>query len=203
MKLYGAPMPAPNPRRVRIFLAEKGIELAETPLDLRKREHKSDEHRARNSLGQVPTLELDDGTTISETVAICRYFEETHPQPPLFGATPIEKANVDMWVRRVEFQVMAPVGNFWRHAHPYTAALLTQYKDFGESNRETYAGAQRWLDRELAGREFIAGLSYGMADICALSIVDFAAWIGLPIDPERANLVAWHARVSARPSATA
>jgi glutathione S-transferase len=203
MKLYGAPMPAPNPRRVRIFLAEKGIELSETPLDLRKREHKSDEHRARNSLGQVPTLELDDGTTISETVAICRYFEEIHPQPPLFGATPAQKAHVDMWVRRIEFQLMVPVGNFWRHAHPYTAALLTQYKDFGESNRAAYAGAQRWLDGELAGRDFIAGAGYSMADICALSTVDFADWIGLPIDPERVNLAAWRERVSARPSAAA
>jgi len=196
-------MPAPNPRRVRIFLAEKGIDLAETPLDLRKREHKSPEHRERNSLGQVPTLELDDGTMISETVAICRYFEEIQPNPRLFGETPAQKANVDMWVRRIEFQLMIPVGNFWRHAHPFTAALLTQYKDFGETNRETYANAQKWLDRELADRPFIAGEVFGMADICALSTVDFANWIGLPIDAERANLTAWHTRVSARPSAAA
>jgi glutathione S-transferase len=203
MKLYGAPMPAPNPRRVRIFLAEKGIDLPETALDLRGREHKSDAHLARNSLGQVPSLELDDGTVISETVAICRYFEEVHPTPPLFGVTAAEKAQVDMWVRRIEFQLMMPVGNFWRHAHPFTAALLTQYKEFGDSNREAYAKAQRWLDRELAGHDFIAGRTFGMADICALSTVDFATWIGLPIDAERANLAAWHARVSARPSAAA
>jgi len=203
MKLYGAPMPAPNPRRVRIFLAEKGIDLPETAIDLRKREHKSDEHRARNSLGQVPTLELDDGACISETVAICRYFEETQPQPPLFGSTPVEKANVDMWVRRIEFIMMTPVGNFWRHAHPYTAALLTQYKDFGESNRHAYAGAQRWLDHELGGRAFIAGDAYTMADICALSTMDFASWIGLGPEPDLVNLDAWHERVSARPSATA
>ena len=203
MKLYGAPMPAPNPRRVRIFLAEKGIDLPETLIDMRKREHKSPEHRARNSLGQIPTLELDDGATISETVAICRYFEELQPEPSLFGRTPLEKANVDMWVRRIEFVLMTPVGNFWRHAHPYTAALLTQYKDFGESNRDAYANAQKWLDRELEGRDFIAGETYGMADICALSTVDFATWIGLPIDPERTHLLAWHERVSARPSAKA
>jgi glutathione S-transferase len=201
--LYGAPMPAPNPRRVRVFLAEKGIELPETPVNLMKREHKSPEHRARNSLGQVPTLELDDGTTISETVAICRYFEETQPDPPLFGKTPVEKATVDMWIRRVEFMVMNPVGNFWRHAHPRTAALLTQYKDFGESNRETYAGAQRWLDKELADRPFLTGDNFSMADICLQSTVDFAEWIGLPLDPENANLAAWHKRVSARPSASA
>jgi glutathione S-transferase len=203
MKLYGAPMPAPNPRRVRIFLAEKGIDLPETPLDLMKREHKSPEHRARNSLGQAPTLELDDGTCISETVAICRYFEETRPQPPLFGTTPVEKALVDMWVRRVEFIVMGPVGGFWRHAHPFTARLLTQYKDFGESNREAYANALKWLDAELAGKAFIAGSDYTMADICALTTVDFATWIGLPLPEELRNVAAWHARVSARPSAQA
>jgi glutathione S-transferase len=203
MKLYGAPMPAPNPRRVRIFLAEKGIDLAETPVDIMKREHKSPEHRARNSLGQVPTLELDDGTCISETVAICRYFEETTPDPPLFGTTPAEKALVDMWVRRVEFTVMGPVGQYWRHAHPFTARLLTQFKDFGESNREHYQGAQKWLDRELDGRPFVAGETYTMADICLLSTVDFATWIGLPREDGCANLKAWHERVSGRPSAAA
>jgi glutathione S-transferase len=203
MKLYGAPMPAPNPRRVRVFLAEKGIDLTETPLNLRKREHKSEEHRARNSLGQVPTLELDDGETISETVAICRYLEELNPAPPLFGATALEKARVDMWIRRVEFILTQPVGNFWRHAHPYTAVLLTQYKDFGESNRATYGAAQKWLDGELAEREFLTGSAFTMADICALSTVDFANWIGLPIDPEWSNVIAWHQRVSARPSALA
>ena len=203
MILYGAPMPAPNPRRVRIFLAEKGIDLPETTVDMMKREHKSPEFRAKNSMGQLPALELDDGTCIAETVAICRYFEETHPQPPLFGATPVEKALVDQWIRRVEFAVMMPVGNFWRHAHPFTAALLTQFKDFGESNKETYRGAQKYIDRELAGREFLVGDSYTMADICLLSTVDFADWIGLPVEDEFANLKAWRERVKARPSADA
>lgn len=203
MILYGAPNPAPNPRRVRIFLAEKGIDLPETPVSLMKGEHKSPEHRARNSLGQVPTLVLDDGTAISETVAICRYFDEIQPDPPLFGTTPAGKALVDMWVRRVEFTVMQPVGNFWRHAHPRTAALLTQYKDFGESNRDAYGRALGWLDRELEGRTFIAGDAYSMADICALTTVDFADWIGLPVPDAAGNVRAWRERVSARPSAAA
>ena len=203
MKLYGAPMPAPNPRRVRIFLAEKGVDLPETPVNMMKREHKSAEFRAKNSMGQLPALELDDGTCISETVAICRYFEETHPEPPLFGRTAVDKALIDQWIRRVEFAVMMPVGNFWRHAHPYTAALLTQFKDFGESNKETYQGAQKYLDRELEGREFLVGDSYTMADICLLSTVDFAEWIGLPVEDEFANLKAWRERVKARPSADA
>jgi glutathione S-transferase len=203
MKLYGAPAPAPNPRRVRIFLAEKGVDLPETFVDMRKREHKSPEYRAKNSLGQIPTLELDDGETISETVAICRYFEELHPTPALFGRTALERAHVDMWIRRVEFQLMTPVGMFWRHAHPYTAALLTQFKDFGESNRENATNVMRWLDRELESREFIATDTFTMADICALTTLDFASWIGLETPPEFANLQAWHKRVSERPSAAA
>ncbi|MDP3749680.1 MAG: glutathione S-transferase family protein [Phenylobacterium sp.] len=203
MILYGAPMPAPNPFRVRMFLAEKGIDLPETKVDMFKREHKSPEFRAKNSMGQIPTLELDDGTCISETVAICRYFEETNPTPPLFGTSAVEKALVDQWVRRVEFAVMMPVGSFWRHAHPRTAALLTQYKDFGESNKETYKGAQKYLNRELEGREFLVGDSLTMADICLLSTVDFAEWIGLPVEEEFTNLVAWRARMKTRPSASA
>ncbi len=203
MILYGAPYPAPNPRRVRIFLAEKGIDLPETPVDIMQREHKSPEHRARNTLGQVPTLELDDGSHISETVSICRYFEETQADPPMFGRTAKEKALVDMWIRRVEFQVMTPVGGFWRHAHPRTAALLTQFKEFGESNREAYKGAQRWLDRELEGREWLTGDRYSMADICLLTTIDFAKWIGLPMEDEHTNLTAWHARAAGRPTARA
>ena len=203
MILYGAPNPAPNPRRVRIFLAEKGIDLPETFVNMRRREHKAPEFKEKNSLGQLPTLELDDGTTISETVAICRYFEETNPEPSLFGKTAIEKATVDMWVRRIEFMIMTPVGMFWRHAHPYTAALLTQYKEFGESNRETVNGGFHWIDRELADKPFVAGEAYSMADICLLSTVDFANWIGLEVADDCAHLKAWHQRVTARPSANA
>ena len=165
MILYGAPMPAPKPRRVRMFLAEKGIDLPETLVNMMKREHKSEDFRAKNSMGQIPTLELDDGTCISETVAICRYLEETHPNPPLFGTTPVERALVDQWIRRVEFAVMNPVGQFWRHAHPRTAALLTQFKDFGESNKATYVGAQKYMNRELEGHDFVVGDDLTMADI--------------------------------------
>lgn len=204
MILYGERMPAPNPRRVRIFIAEKGIDLPETRVNLREREHKSPEHRARNSLGQVPTLVLDDGTAISETVSICRYLEALHPEPPMFGSTAVEQARVDMWIRRIEFQLMTPVGMFWRHAHPLTAALLTQFRDFGESNRALYAGSCRWLDRELGdGRVWIAGDLYTMADIAALSTIDFATFTGLEMPEEATHLRDWHARASARPSAAA
>ncbi len=204
MKLYTSPMPAPNPRRVRIFLAEKGVTVPLVDIALIKREHKSPEHLSRNSLGQTPVLELDDGACISETVAICRYLESVFPAPALFGRNALEQAHVDMWVRRIEFQVMAPAGNFWRHAHPFTAAIVNpQYKEFGESNRVAYTHALKWLDGELANTPFIAGDVYTIADICALSTVDFATWIGLPMPDGAANLGAWHAKVRSRPSAAA
>lgn len=208
MKLYNAAMPAPNPRRVRIFLAEKGpkavaaVELVDVAI--MKREHKSPEHVARNSLGQVPTLELDDGTMISETVAICRYLDSVFPEPPMFGRNAKEHALIEQWVRRIEFTVMTPVGMFWRHAHPFTAQVVVpQYKDFGESNRAHYDRALAWLDKELAGKPFVAGADYTIADICLLSTIDFATWIGLAMPDGVPNVKAWHERVTARPSAQA
>jgi glutathione S-transferase len=203
MILYDEANPAPNPRRVRIFLAEKGVTIPTVRVKLAKREHKSPEHKARNSLGQVPTLELDDGTTISESVSICRYLDALHPDPPMFGRTPLEAARIDMWIRRIEFQLMTPVGMFWRHAHPLTAPLLTQFTDFGESNRDLYARACAWLDRDLGGRAFIAGDACTMADIVALTTIEFATFTGLEMPADCATLRAWHERVSGRESAAA
>lgn len=204
MKLYGAPNPAPNPRRVRIFLAEKGLELPETPVNLMKREHKAPEFLARNSLGQVPVLELDDGTCISETVSICRYLEELHPDPPLFGADAVERALVDMWIRRSEFQLMRLVGNAWVHDDPRTAFLKAGFQDYGRKSREIAQRAMAWLDRELGdGRSFLAGPAYTMADIALLTTIDFAGFIEIPIPGHARHLRAWHERVSARPSASA
>lgn len=203
MKLYSANMPAPNPRRVRIFAAEKGIVLPEIMLSLVGREHKSADHLRRNSLGQVPVLELDDGTTISETIAICRYLDELHPEPPLFGGSATERAVIDMWTRRVDIQLGEPTKMFWRHAHPATAALIEQHKGFGESNRAILARAMQWLDAELAdGRPFLTGDRFTIADIAALTVIDFAALIGL--DPVAGNpaVMVWHADISSRPSAS-
>lgn len=204
MKLYSAPDPAPNPRRVRLFMAEKGVSIPEVMVSLRNREHKAPHFRAKNLMGQVPTLELDDGRTLSETVSICRYLEALYPSPPLFGEGAYGVAEVDMWIRRVEFALMTPVGMFWRHAHPFTAALLTQHKDFGESNRELYAAGCNVLDRALGyGRPYLVGDAYTMADICALTTVDFAAFTGMEMPEDAAHLRAWHARVTARPSVSA
>jgi glutathione S-transferase len=204
MKLYGERLPAPNPRRVRIFLAEKGISsIPYEDVPLRKGLHKTPEFKQKNSLGQVPVLELDDGSTLSESVSICRYLEELHPEPVLFGRNAIERARVDMWIRRVELVLMSPISHYWVHAHPLTAALLAQFKDFGESNKERSLKAMRWFDRELDGHAFVVGDSYTMADIVALTSIDFAKFIGIEVPDDYVQLKAWHARVTQRPSAAA
>jgi glutathione S-transferase len=200
MKLYSAPNPAPNPRRVLIFLAEKGISMPIIDLSLMKGEHKAPNFVAKNSRGQIPVLELDDGTTISESISICRYLDEIYLEPPLFGTNALERAMIDMWVRRIEFNVMAPVGLYWAHAHPYTARVVTQFKDFGESNRARWEAAARWLDKELSNQDFVAGSNFTIADIATLTTIDFAIWIGLPIPIDCEKLLAWHVSVSSRPS---
>jgi glutathione S-transferase len=203
MKLYNEMNPAPNPRRVRMFLAEKAISLPMVQIQLRRGAHKEPEFLAKNSLGQVPVLELDDGSTLSESIAICRYLEELHPTPALFGGDAWQRAQVEMWMRRIEFALMSRIGAVWVNTHKFTAHLGTQYKDYGEASRERSVKAMRWLNEELAGKEFIANDHFSMADIVALTTLDFATWIGLETPTELEHLHAWHARVSARPSAAA
>jgi glutathione S-transferase len=203
LKLYGEDNPAPNPRRVRIFLAEKGLTLEQEQVPLRERAHKASAFLDKNSLGQVPVLELDDGSYLSESVSICRYLEGLHPEPPLFGVTPREHATIDMWIRRIELQLMMPIAQIWRHTHPLTAALLTQFTDFGESNRAHADRAYRWLDAELADWRFIAGEAYSMADIIALTTIEFGQFIGVPIPEDCATVRAWLARMAERPSTAA
>lgn len=201
MIFYDSAMPAPNPRRVRIFAAEKGIDLPRQDVSILKGEHKSDEFKAINPLGQTPALKLDDGTCLSESVAICRYLDELHPEPPLFGRDALERAQVDMWTRRVELILMSPVAQFWQHAHPLTARLLTQYKEFGESNRARTADAMRWFDGQLQQREWLATADYTIADIVLLTTLGFAAFVGLAVPEDCDALEDWQARAKARPSA--
>lgn len=203
MQLYNELNPAPNPRRVRIFLAEKGISIPLVHVPLRQGAHKSPEFLVKNSLGQVPVLELDDGSVLSESVAICRYLEELHPAPALFGGTAWQRAQVEMWMRRIEFGLMSRIGAVWVNTHQFTAHLGTQYRDFGEASRERSIKAMRWLNAELEGSEFLATDQFSMADIVALTTLDFASWIGIETPQELAHLRAWHARVTARPSAAA
>ena len=203
MLFYNSPNPAPNPRRVRIFAAEKGIELPTRDLSIPAREHKSDEFVALNPRGQTPALQLDDGTVITESVAICRYLEGLQPEPPLFGTGALEQALVEMWSRRVEMILMPPVGAVWVHTHAFTAALPGRNADWGEANRPRVDDAMRFFDTALDGREFLAADHYTIADILLLTTVDFAGFIGIAIPDDLASLRAWHARICARPSSAA
>jgi glutathione S-transferase len=204
MILYDSPNPAPNPRRVRIFAAEKGIVLPLQPVSLLAREHKSAEHLARNPVGQTPVLVLDDGTAISESVAICRYLEAVQPSPPLFGSTPLEIATIEMWIRRAEFILGGPVRNFWVNAHPFTEKVVpVRFPDFGHANGPQALAAMAVFDTALEATKFIAAGNFSMADIVLLTSVDFANFIGLTIPDDLTNLRRWHEEVSARPSSAA
>jgi glutathione S-transferase len=204
MIFYDSAMPAPNPRRVRIFAAEKGIDLPTQRVSLIAREHKSPEFLAINPLGQTPALQLDDGSVITESVAICRYLEALHPDPPLFGRTPLEIGTIDMWSRRVEMLLGASVGMIWVHTHPLTAKIVSErFPDYGESNRPRVAAAMAMCDTALGHSEFLAGAAFSIADINLLCTIDFAGFIGLPIPEELGHLRGWHDRVSARQSAAA
>jgi glutathione S-transferase len=203
MKLYDGGR-APNPRRVRIFLAEKGIELPIVPVDMAALGHKSEEVTARNPLQRLPVIELDDGTAISESVAICRYIEELHPEPPLMGRDALGKALVEMWQRRVELHFLIPVASAFRHIHPAMKEWeVPQLPEWGEVNKPKAVAFMELLDRELASREFIAGDEYTIADITALVTVDFMKPARIEMPAELANLRRWYATVLARPSSGA
>lgn len=195
---------APNPRRVRIFLAEKGIEVPVEPLDIGALEQKTEAFRAINPMQRVPVLILDDGTAISESVAICRYFEELQPDPPLMGTGALGKALVEMWNRRMELNLLAAVASVFRHLHPAMIEMeVPQVAAWGEANKAKVMEILEWLDGELAGRPFIAGDCYTIADITAMVAVDFMKPAKLAVPDNHANLLRWHGEVSSRPSASA
>lgn len=195
---------APNPRRVRIFLAEKGIDVPYVQMDMGKGELKSAEFTAINRFQRVPVLVLDDGTVLTETVAICRYFEELQPDPPLFGTGALGRARVEMWNRRMELGLLMHVAQAFRHLHPSMATLeVPQVREWGEANKPKAQDILSYLDEELAGRPFVAGDAYSIADITALVAVDFMRPARIERPPGLANLDRWYAAVSARPSAKA
>lgn len=200
MQLYTFPR-APNPRRVEIFLAEKGVDLPRRIVDIGKGEHKEDAFAAVNPLRRLPVLELDDGTRIAESMAICRYLEELHPEPNLFGAEARERALVEMWQRHVELQLFQPISFVFRHLHPAMAELeVPQVPAWGEVNRPRVMKALEWLDRELASRPHVAGERYSVADITALVALDFMKPAKLALPEGLAALGRWREAVSARPA---
>jgi glutathione S-transferase len=203
MKLYDGGR-APNPRRVRVFLAEKGITVPIEPVDLGQLQQRSDAFTAINPMQRVPALVLDDGTVIAESIAICRYFEALNPEPPLFGRGAVQSALVEMWNRRAELHLLFPVAMVFQHLHPAMKIMVDpQVADWGEANKPRITQFLQFLDGELKGRPYVAGESYTVADITAMIAVDFMRVSKLTVPDNLANLRRWHTAVSARPSAKA
>jgi glutathione S-transferase len=203
MKLYDSKS-APNPRRARIFLAEKGITLPTEQVDIMAKQHKTPEYAAINPLQRMPALVLDDGTIITESIAICRYFEAVQPEPALFGVGAKEIALVEMWNRRCEINFFSNVAAVFRHLHPAMKELeVPQVPDYAEAMRPRVPWFLELLDAELAKREFIAGDRFSVADITALVAVDFMRPARLTMPEGASNVNRWHAAVSSRPSSKA
>ena len=203
MKLYDTPL-APNPRRVRWFLAEKGIsDLQVVTLNLIAGEHKTPEYLAKAGLANVPALELDDGTVITESVAVCRYLESLYPEPNLFGRDPKETALIEMWTRRAELLVATPFMLGVRHTHPALAALETQNPAVADYNKEAGLRACKVLDRRLAESEWLGGARFTVADIIAYVGIDFGRMIKLVPPEDLSHLGRWMALMRARPAARA
>jgi len=194
---------AVNPARVQFFLAEKGLEIERVAVNLMAGEHKTDSYRKLAANGRVPALQLDDGTVICESVAICRYLEALHPEPPLLGRNPLERARVEMLDRMMEFELMLPMAMAFRHTFPAMKALEDQVTEFGEKQRLVGQSRMRRLDRELAGKQFLLGDTFCIADITAWCSLRFFRVSGFEVTEELANLHAWYQRIKARPAATA
>ncbi len=201
MKLYIDAGRAPNPRRVRIFLAEKGVTLPVETVDLAAQAHKSAAFAAVNPMRRLPALMLDDGTVIAESIAICRYVEALHPAPPLFGEDAREQALIEMWQRRVEFHLLTAVSNVFRHLHPAMAPLeVPQVPAWGEANKPRVLDFLAFVDGELALRPYVAGARYSVADITAVVAIDFMKPAKIAVPEGLAHLRRWYAQVSARPA---
>ena len=202
MKLYDLKA-GTNPRRVRIFLAEKGLTIPRVEVDMPGGENRREPFLKINPMGTMPVLELDDGTCIAESMAICRYFEELHPNPPLFGATAVERALVEMWNRRMELEISRPLQDGFVHLSPYWAGKREQVTEVGKLGQKTALARMAWLDGELAKRPFIAGERYTVADITAQCGLLLGKNTGTPIPAELKHLTRWFGEVTSRPTARA
>ena len=194
----------PNPRRVRIFLAEKGIVVPLVQVDLAALEQRNPAFASKNPMQSIPVLELGDGTAISESVAICWYFEELQPDPPLFGTGAKGRAIVEMWNRRLDFGLFASIASVFRHSHPFMAAMeKPQVPAWAEANRQKVADNLLILNEQLARHTFVTGETYTIADITAQVAIDFMRISKLTVPDSCTHVLRWHALVSARASSGA
>lgn len=202
MKIYDTKT-APTPRRVRIFLAEKGIVVEYVQVDLAKGENLSTEMRAKNPIGKVPVLELDDGTCIGESDAICLYFEALQPEPALMGVTPIQKGIIAMWQRQIEMCLFNQIGMCFQHTTGYFKDRMTPVPEFGKVSGIAANKYLEVLEKRLAENEFMAGDKFSIADITALCALDFGRVADVRMTNEQVNLKRWYDQISSRPSAKA
>ncbi|SDF98048.1 glutathione S-transferase family protein [Thalassobaculum litoreum] len=200
MMLYSHPM-APNALRTLVFLVEKGIEVPIEPVDLMAAETRTPAFLKKNSLGEIPVLELDDGTLIAESVAICRYFEAAHPEPSLMGATPVESAQVEMWSRRMEQQILGPIAQVGLHTHEFFAEKVEQVPAYAETQVRLMAKKWAWLDAELSdGRTFVCNDRFSIADITGMAALHICDFFGHPVPEGVPNVKRWETAMRARPS---
>lgn len=203
MKLYDSV--GPNPRLVRMFIAEKGLSIPTETVDLRGGENRQPAHLARNPHGQMPALELDNGSYLSEVIPICEYLEEKHPAPALIGTTPEERAESRMWTRRIDLNICEPLAMGFRFSEG-----LKLFKDrivcvpeAAPGLKKIAADRLRWLDGQMQGKQYVCGARFTLADMMLYCWLDFGAQVGQPLDPANTNIAAWFKRIAERPSTKA
>lgn len=203
MKLYNSV--GPNPRVVRMFMAEKGLKIPTQSVDLMKGENRQAEHLKRNPHGQMPALELDSGQFVCEIVAICEYLEDTHPKPALIGNSPEEKAECRMWTRRIDLNICEPMANGFRFSEglPLFQSRIVTVPEAAAGLKKIAADRLKWLDSQLNGKKFVCGARFTLADILLFCFVDFGGQVGQPLDEANHHLSEWMKRVKSRPSADA
>ncbi len=202
MKLYSNRL-APSPRRVRMFAAEKAIPLEIIEIDIAAGGTQKPSYLAINPLGELPTLERPDGTVLHESLAICRWLEEKHPTPCLFGNTADERSNINDWIDRLMFRLYVPTTHVFRHTHPFWEKRLTQVPAWGELQRTAVLAEYAALNEHLAQRRFIVGEQLSMADIVAFTSIDFGKPSKLRVTEAMPNLLRWFQDIGSKPSAQA
>ena len=202
MKLYDF-VGAPNPKRVRVYLAEKGLKVPTEQVNILSGDNRKPEFLAKNPMGGLPVLQLDDGTYLSESLAIIEYLEDLNPTPPMVGTTPAERGRVRSLERIAELSILGRVAQIFQNSHPFFAGRIKQSPDAAENGRNMLKGALRILDKMVGKGPFVAGARPSIADCTLYAAFDFAQFAGVPIDPECGNLQKWYAGFKERPSAQA
>jgi glutathione S-transferase len=203
MKIYDCSW-APNPRRLRMFLSEKGLVIPYEHVELARKENRTPEFLAINPAGTVPVLQLDDGSYLAETDAIARYLETLHPEPNLMGRDVSERAVIEMWERRMEFNLFWTIARAFYHLNPAAAGHVKQIREYGDSQVAAAQEQLAWLNDQMRGKEFIAGPRFTIADITAFAGIEFGiAMAGIKLDPSLQELTRWHRAIASRPSTSA